>query len=498
MIHILRRRLAAFAAVAAMAAMAALFTAAHGQTSQNPPSVMPPVFIPMANQPDPHDFVSRAGAQLTLIGRPFRFGGLNIPWLGVRKDGNDPARRPTPYEVEDALETAGALAAAAIRLPGLADTSGCPLCLEPTQGQLNSEAFAQLDLVLMKARDLGLKVVLPLASAAEAAEPGFFTDARRLIAFRARVEQIVSHRNSLTQTLYAEDPTILAWEDCDACAPAGQEQAVSAWTEQLGQTIKAADKHHLFESGAFAGRIGRHAGNPVPPSQYAPPSVDILGDRLQAAGDKAAQRALIEDTLDDIGPSGRAYVLDSFAWGPAVWKADKDLTDWLQAIVRARLLGGAFTGNLQGHADRGGNLPAPPPSSPGVSALYFPGVTTPEMDQTAMVSRTRLLRRFGYAMIDLTEPPNYALTPKPEIVSVSNGRVVWRGAAGAAAYTIERSPDPGTPFSWETVCDACTTDAAGFWQDPSPPTGQLWYRVMPWNINLHRSEPSEPFQNKPN
>ncbi len=467
-------------------------------------------YATMAGQPDPRDFVTRADTQLTLLGRPVRFGGVTIPWLGMRTDGHAPARRPTPFEVRDALKTAEALGAAVVRLPGLASTAGCALCLEPTPGQMNPEVFAQIDLVLKTARDLGLKVILPLADSGRGcadpapsgvicrAAPGpagphaFFTDAGAQAAFTARVRTILAHVNSLTNVAYASDSAILAWEDCDACAGSGDDPAVAAWVARLGQTIHAADTHHLFESGAFAGRIGPAAANAVQPASYAPDGVDIVGDRPAIGGAAAAAREALARQVAAIGKANRAYVLDDVGWSPALWPTEADLEAWLGDIVRERQIAVATVGNLQAHADQGGYLPPGPATGPGLAALYFPGFATPDVDAPTMQTRGRALRRFNFAMAGITLPPAYLLTPQPDILAVQHGRVSWRGAAGAASYSIERSPDPSTPGSWTLVCDACASDATGFWQDPAPAAGQDWYRVMPLNINGHRAVPSTP------
>ncbi len=490
-----------------LAFLLAFSTAAHAQT-----------YATLASEPDPRDFVKRAGSGLTLQGRTMRFGGVNIIWLGLRQDGKGELRRPTPFEVRDALATARALGAEVVRLPGLASTAGCKLCLEPSPGQMNPDVFAQIDLVLETARDMGLKLILPLADSgtdcgaagatgvicastkpkagapAPAGVSGFFTDPRMQAAFAARVRAILTHVNSLSGAVYGNDPAILAWEDCDACAAAGEANAVSAWVERTGQMVKAADTRHLYESGAFAGHIGPAAANAVATSLYAPPSVDIIGDNPAITGDPVAVRSALSRQVETVSTAGRAYVLDDFGWSPALWHSEADLEAWLADIVRGRLLEGALTGNLQGHADQGGYLPPPPPAGPGLAALYFPGLATPDMDLATMEERGRALRRFYFAMVDVTLAPSYQLTPKPEILTANHGRITWRGSAGAASYTVERSPDPSAPGTWTTVCDGCATDVPGFWQDPSPPDGPAYYRVMPLNINGHKAVPSEPFK----
>ncbi len=110
-----------------------------------------------------------------------------------------------------------------------------------------------------------------------------------------------------------------------------------------------------------------------------------------------------------------------------------------------------------------------------------------------MQERGRALRRFASSVADVSMAPAYLLPPQPEIISAVHGRLVWRGSAGAASYTVERSADPSAPDTWQVVCDACATDLTG-WQDPSPPAQPAWYRIMPLNINGHKSLPSEPVQ----
>ncbi len=469
-------------------------------------------YATMAGAPDPADFVRRTDSQMTLLGRPLRFGGVDIPWLGLRQDAGAAPRRPTLYEVRDALATASALGAGVIRLPGLAASAGCPLCLEPVTGQLSQAAVAQIDLVLDIARNMGLKVVLPLADAggdctqaaatgvicadarlAGAGQPGgqaFFTDLRARAAFAIRVRAILTHVNGLNGTAYKDDPTILAWEDCDACAASATDQAASDWAEWLGQTVKAIDDRHLYESGAFAGHIGPAAGTPAKPALYAPPSVDIVGDRPPIGGAAVAVRRLLEQTVTSVTDTKRAYVLDSFGWSPAWWHTQADLDAWLADLSRDRLLAGAFLAALDGHADQGGYLPPAKASPLGAASLYFPGRATEDADLATMQARGRALRRFNFAMVDVTLAPAYLLPPRPEILQARHGRIVWRGSAGAATYTIERSPDPSSPGTWTTLCDGCATDAAGFWQDPDPAAGPAWYRVMPLNINGHHNVPS--------
>ncbi len=107
-------------------------------------------------------FVTRAGARLELAGKPFRFGGANIEWLGLAGYGPaDPAgpHYASNFEIDDALTTAKEMGARVIRSQTMGDSVGCSLCLEPAQGQFNQKAFERVDYALRAARARGLRVI---------------------------------------------------------------------------------------------------------------------------------------------------------------------------------------------------------------------------------------------------------------------------------------------------------------------------------------------------
>src|SRR5256885_13453779 len=85
-------------------------------------------------------FVTRSGTQLRLAGRPFRFGGANIEWLGLAGYGPfDPAGPDSPshFEIDDALATAREMGARVVRSQTMGDSVGCGPCIEPALGQVN-------------------------------------------------------------------------------------------------------------------------------------------------------------------------------------------------------------------------------------------------------------------------------------------------------------------------------------------------------------------------
>ena len=65
-------------------------------------------------------FVTRSGSRLELDGKPFRFSGANIEWLGLIGYGphnwtpGDTEQYPSDYEINDALATAKGMGATVV------------------------------------------------------------------------------------------------------------------------------------------------------------------------------------------------------------------------------------------------------------------------------------------------------------------------------------------------------------------------------------------------
>ncbi len=479
----------------------------------------------IAAQPDPSDFVTRADTRLTLLGDPIRFSGADLPWLGVRPalSAGAPLHVPTAYEVRDALATVQVLGGTVIRARTVAGSVGCAQCIEPALGHFNDQAFAHLDMILDLARNMGIKLILPLAGPAPTgsgdcmqaagAEPvgggictyvrwqgrsnpqEFFTDQRIRAAYLAHVGAVLNHVNALTGIAYADDPTIIAWENCDGCGREAEPAVLTGWTEQVGRFIHQNDHHHLYENGAASGRIAPGGKAPLPIGSVVPPSVDIVGDvvgpqQSHLSGGQPAPREAANAGAG-VTASQRAYIIDSFDWSPSSWPTQADLEAFTEAVARRRDITGAFVAGLQGHADEGGYLP--PGDTP---ALYFPGRASAGLDAAGAQSRNLAVRHLGFEMADIRPIPNLPYPPPPQIIAAKAGRITWRGSAGARSYSIERSADPLTPGSWVFVCKLCVTDAQAVWQDPAVPKAPSWYRLSPANANGHVAAPGDAVANR--
>ncbi len=183
-------------------------------------------------------------------------------------------RYPSHFEVDDALDTAKMMGARVIRSQTMGDSIGCDLCIEPKLGQFNPEAFKQLDYVLKAAHDRGLRLIVTLVGdCANCKQSGvgeyfkdrgaggnkdFFTDPVIIARFEKHIEGLLNHKNSLTGIYYKDDPTILAWENCNACglvaSLTGGGPSVASivnWVDTIGAFIKSIDKKHLYEDNSY-------------------------------------------------------------------------------------------------------------------------------------------------------------------------------------------------------------------------------------------------------
>jgi mannan endo-1,4-beta-mannosidase len=469
------------------------------------------------------DFVERTGNKLTRAGKPYRFSGPNIEWLGLEGYGpHDPMgpRYPDRFEVEDAFATAAEMGARVVRSQTMGDTLGCPLCIEPEQGRFNEAGFQSTDYALLTARKHGMKVIVTLIGDCATCPFGgigqylawqkksnpldFFTDPALIAAFEKHIDAVLNHKNTLTGVRYRDDPTILAWENCNMCGIVatfmGVQNAspsISAWVEKIGKHVKSVDAHHLYldTSGIFGGF----------PAVLDNPSTDAAAfeyyphwDALMGSGSRTTAASFTRDAATVTG-HGKVYIVNEFGWDRTDWKTLADLQEVLDTLARDANISGDGFWALQAHLANFGFQPIPADTrDPGYAeraesgqwwALYYPGVKTLVNSAEDMAERSQRLRAHAYAMVG--QPvPKHMTPPAPDITVVGvGGLVAWRGSAGALRYSIERMDPRAT--EWKTVCDRCATDSDDPWIDPHPILFGARYRVTAWNADGVPSPPSE-------
>jgi hypothetical protein len=449
-----------------------------------------------------------------LDGKPFRYSGPNIEWLGLAAYGTTipgGPHFPSRFEIDDALATAQEMGALVVRSQTLGDTVGCPDCIEPKLGQFNDDAFRHMDYAIKAAHDRGLRLIVTLIGDCVPCGPiggmgqylawhgkrvpaDFFSDPGIIADFERRVGAILNHVNSLTGVAYKDDPTIMAWENCNMCGivpmlmPNAKPDfaAISSWAGEIGRFIKTIDKRHLYLD-----TTGIYRAYPQALDRPEPDLVTFEiyphWDKLLKTGTTTA--ATISADATAATARGKVFVVNEYGWDTTNWPKPTDLQTVLDTLARDPNIAGDGWWALQAHDPTRGWQPIPNDTTdPNVAhhgesgqwwALYYTGLDTMVHSAADMRDRARMLRDHAFAMRRLPVPP-HALPPAPEITSIHAGTLTWRGSAGAADYSIERSEAGGTG---KVVCAHCVTDNMPSWTDPAPPQSRAVYRVIPFNLD---------------
>lgn len=422
-------------------------------------------------------FVTRSGTRLTLDGKPFRFAGANIYWLGQdRLDGK--LVYPTHFRIDDALDTAQRMGATVVRVETLGESTGNPLSIEPALGVFNEAAFEPRDYAVTQAAKRGIRLIAPLVDnwhysqggkhhftdwrglsdpkvedPSSAGERKFYTDPQVIADFKQYVGHVLNHVNQYTKIAYKDDPTILCWETGDEL-----QYCPGAWTKDISDDLKRLAPHTLVMDGKNQG----DGFDGYPWEQLT--SVDIESPHYHNE-DLAKDAALFAS-------HGKATIVGEFKWNAPV-----DLASYLAAVENNPDLSGDLYWSLFGHRDDFGfeqhddNL-----------TLHFPG-DTPDMK-----ARAALLRAHAYKMrgLPIASP---APPAAPLITSVTHqgndNLVAWRGASGAGFYTVDRTTG-GPKGDWAAIGyggKPWPTDNDAPWADRAAPAGPVWYRVRAYNAD---------------
>lgn len=205
--------------------------------------------------------VSAQGGKFFLGANEFRFVGTNAYFM------LDAATDGSRHHTDEMMKLANALGFTVLRTWAFLDGTKYGAALQPSAGVYNEAAFRELDYVLAKANEHGVRLILTLVNNwqefggipqyLEWCAPGehkvaFYTKPSCQQLYRGFVSKLLNRQNQENFRYYATDSTIFAWElaneprcrECDAQVTADHPQVtakgtvVKTWLQDMARFVK--------------------------------------------------------------------------------------------------------------------------------------------------------------------------------------------------------------------------------------------------------------------
>lgn len=421
------------------------------------------------------DFVRRKGSRLFVGEEPYRFAGPNIYWLGLDENvgGID---WPTPFRVINALDTAVMMGANVLRSHTLGVSAGHPKSLMPRLRELNEEAFEKVDFALNEIAKRGLRVIIPFVCNWRYYHGGkstftgwrgledendFYTDAEVIADFKWYIEQVLNRTNTISGVKYKDDPSIMAWE-------LGNElnHAPAAWVEDICSYIKGIDQNHLVSHGKQF--------------EIDTDKLDIAQLDIMDVHYYPADAAELSADAKVVSEADKVYIAGEYGWSYG------ELHAFVKEAEENENVSGTCFWSLFSHDDHGGYVQ----HYDGFS-VHYPGSG---LNQDHL-NRIQALRGHAYR-IRGEAVPEEGITDAPLLLSAAEGRISFRGVAGGAFYTLEKSTE-GPEGPWTKVIERRPSNNGGGWKDPlRVKTVKAYYRMKALSLSGGEGPYSEPVESE--
>lgn len=316
-------------------------------------------------------FVTRDGADLTLDGEAFRFGGTNIYWLAL--DGRPlghPDRRWNPREavIDQVMDGAVAIGARVIRSHTLGISLGTEGSVEPELGVFDEAAFRSADYAIAAAAKRGIRLMVPLTDQWRYSHGGistrtgwrgfpnepepkayavnnprqrtseihFYDDEQLVEDHRRYVRTLLDHVNPHTGLAWRDDPTILAWETGNEIST-----AYPTWTAAFARWLRhEVGARQLIADGTASNRWDVHF------SALDCEDIDIVGVHFYPINvEWAVRNARVARA------AGKAFVVGEYDW------TDRDATRELQGAAERERMAGTLSWSLHPRDEHGEPIP---------------------------------------------------------------------------------------------------------------------------------------------
>jgi mannan endo-1,4-beta-mannosidase len=155
--------------------------------------------------------------------------------------------------------------------------------------------------------------------------------------YREHVERIVTRRNTVTGTLYKDDPTIMGYELMnEAQAPTGRRHERRAWVAEMSAFIRSLDQDHLITPGTWGYRSAWERREWL--EEHRLPDVDFVDvhnyprDDLDSFVDSpAALGEFIENRISAAYAIDKPIVFGEFGMSPDGYKGFS-ITEWYRSF----------------------------------------------------------------------------------------------------------------------------------------------------------------------
>lgn len=212
----------------------------------------------MALSASGQEFVSRDRAELRYQGQRFEVKGANQYYLFYK----------SKKMVDEIFDDAAALGLNTLRTWGFCDGEMKDgYCFQPSPREYHEPTFRNMDYVIYKASQKGIKLIIPLVNnwdhfggmnqyvrwspTAPKEHDAFYTDEWARSLYKDYVEYFLNRTNTLTGVKYKDDPTIMIWELTNEMRAQSDRSGVliQDWTEEMAAWVKKNAPRQLVSTG---------------------------------------------------------------------------------------------------------------------------------------------------------------------------------------------------------------------------------------------------------